>query len=235
MNLFYQPLIPEGKYHLDAVESKHCTKVLRKKNGDLIHITDGQGFLYNAIITKADNIQCSFEIKEKIAEPPRPYRIHIAISPIKNTDRLEWFVEKAVELGLDEITLIECYHTERTHVKPGRLEKLAISAMKQSLKLTLPLISGPVKFSHLIAGTTASSRFIAHVDPANPNHLIHIAPPFSTYLILIGPEGDFSKDELALALENNFKPVSLGTSRLRTETAGLAACHILNLVNTPRS
>jgi len=233
LNLFYQPLLPEGKFYLDSLESKHCTKVLRKKNGDYIQITDGRGLLYNAVITRADIHQCSFEVQEKLAESPRGFRIHIGISPIKNTDRLEWFVEKAVELGVDEITLIECHHTERSHVKPERLDKLAISAMKQSLKWTLPIISGPEKLSEFIKRSTASSKFIAYVDAENPNHLIHMAAPRSNYLILIGPEGDFSKDEVSLALENNFNPVSLGTSRLRTETAGLAACHILNLVNTP--
>lgn len=233
MNLFYQPLIPEGIYYLDAVESRHCTKVLRKKNGDRIQITDGKGFLYHATITNADAHQCTFNVQEKTAESLRDYHIHIAISPIKNADRLEWFVEKAVELGVDEITLIECDHTEKAHVKSERLVKLAISAMKQSLKWTLPTISGPVNVSAFITNSTASSRFIAHVDPANPIHLIHIAPPYSHYLILIGPEGDFSADELTLALKNGFQAVSLGTSRLRTETAGLAACHVLNLVNTP--
>lgn len=232
MNLFYQPLIPEGKYYLDPVESRHCTKVLRKKNSDRIQITDGKGFLYHAVITNADTSHCEFDIQDKIAAPQRDHYIHIAISPIKNADRLEWFVEKAVEFGVDEITLIECDHTEKTHVKTERLLKLAISAMKQSLKWTLPTISGPVKLSSLISDNAAASRFIAHVDPTNPTHLLHIAPPHSTYLILIGPEGDFSADELELAIKNGFQAVSLGTSRLRTETAGLAACHILNLVNT---
>jgi 16S rRNA (uracil1498-N3)-methyltransferase len=232
LNLFYQPLIPEGIYYLDAVESRHCTKVLRKKNGDRIQITDGKGHLYHATISNGDAHQCTFNVQEKIAASPRDYHIHIAISPIKNTDRLEWFVEKAVELGVDEITLIECDHTEKAHVKSERLVKLAISAMKQSLKWTLPTIAGPVNVSGFITNSTAPSRFIAHVDPANPVHLIHIAPPHSRYLILIGPEGDFSAEELALALKNGFQAVSLGTSRLRTETAGLAACHILNLVNT---
>jgi 16S rRNA (uracil1498-N3)-methyltransferase len=233
LNLFYQPLLPEGKFYLDSLESKHCTKVLRKKIGDSIQVTDGRGFLYHAVITRADILQCTFEVQEKIAESPRGFNIHIAISPIKNTDRLEWFVEKAVEVGVNEITLIECQHTERSHIKPERLEKLAISAMKQSLKWTLPIISGPVKLSEFIKRSTAPSKFIAYVDPENPDHLIRMASPRSNYLILIGPEGDFSKEEVSLAVENNFRPVSLGSGRLRTETAGLAACHILNLVNTP--
>jgi 16S rRNA (uracil1498-N3)-methyltransferase len=233
LNLFYQPLIPEGKYYLDDVESKHCTKVLRGKKGDLIHVTDGRGFLYHAVITNPDARQCEFDIREKIEEPRRDYRIHIAISPIKNSDRLEWFVEKAVELGVDEITFIECHHTEKTQVRSERLAKLAISAMKQSLKWTLPALSGPLKLSIVIANSTATVNFIAHVDPLNPSHLLKVAPPHSNCLILIGPEGDFSVDELVLAKENGFQNVSLGSSRLRTETAGLAACHILNLVNTP--
>lgn len=233
MNLFYQPLIPEGIQYLDASESKHSTKVLRKKNGDSIEVTDGKGFLYHAVITKADVHQCFFEIREKIAEPPRNYSIHIAISPTKNTDRLEWFVEKAVEVGVDRITLVECDHTERIHLKFERLEKLAISAMKQSLKSTLPPISGPIKLTEIIRTATASAKFIAYVDPENPCHLKNAAAPNANYVVLIGPEGDFSNGELKLAQENNFQKVSLGSSRLRTETAGLAACHILNLVNTP--
>lgn len=233
MNLFYQPLLPKGIHYLDPSESKHSTRVLRKKKGDVIQITDGMGFLYHAHITIADPHQCRFEIIENLAEPPRNYRIHIGISPTKNTDRLEWFVEKAVEFGVDEITLIECEHTERIHVKFERLEKLAISAMKQSLKLTLPSISGPVKLPEIIANTSASSKFIAFVDGENLNFLQKVASRDSNYLVLIGPEGDFSSNELKLARENGFQKVSLGSSRLRTETAGLAACHILNLVNTP--
>ncbi len=232
VNLFYQPLIPDGVRYLDAVESKHSAKVLRKKNGDDILITDGKGFFYNAIIKKADIQQCHFEIAEKVAQTPYRHRIHIAISPTKNPDRIEWFVEKAIELGVDEITLIGCDHTERSNLKVERLEKLAISAMKQSLKATLPGITPTIKFSEIVRRSSASSKYIAYVDGDNPNHLKNIAIPHSDYLVLIGPEGDFSREELNLALENNFQKVSLGSGRLRTETAGLAACHILNLVNT---
>lgn len=232
MNLFYQPLIPEGIHYLDAAESKHSAKVLRKKNGDQIQITDGKGFLYRAVITRADVHQCSFEILEKTEGSFRQFYIHIAIAPTKNTDRLEWFVEKAVELGVDQISLIECDHSERIRLKSERLEKVAVSAMKQSLKFLLPTISGPVKLSDIVRDATESEKFIAYVDPENDVHLKNVAPSNSRYLILIGPEGDFSKDELSLAQQNHFRKVSLGPSRLRTETAGLAACHILNLVNT---
>lgn len=203
------------------------------KVGDRIQITDGKGFLYNALITKADVNQCLFDIQETVQEPLRNYHIHIGIAPTKNADRLEWFVEKAVELGVDEITLINCEHSERTHLKFERLQKIAISAMKQSLRSTLPSISGPVELTEIMHVTSATGKFIACVDPKNPNHLKDIATANSTYLVLIGPEGDFSKNELQMASVYNFQRVSLGSLRLRTETAGLVACHILNLVNTP--
>ncbi len=146
MNLFYQPGIPDGIFHLDNDESRHCVKVLRKRNGDIIRITDGKGFFYDATISRADERSCAFVIQEKVAAPSRNYSIHIAISPTKNTDRIEWFVEKAVEFGVDQISLVECDHTERTFIKPERLMKVAVSAMKQSLKASLPLIDGLVSF-----------------------------------------------------------------------------------------
>jgi 16S rRNA (uracil1498-N3)-methyltransferase len=231
VNVFFQPLLPEGALYLDPDESRHCVKVLRNKAGDSIRITDGQGFFYDAIITKADPAKCLIEIREKIPEQKRSYRIHIAISPTKNADRIEWFVEKTVELGIDEITLIECDNTERAFIKTERLEKVAISAMKQSLKASLPRIHGLQKADQLMRESGASSKFIAYVDPQNPLHLKALAKPGMDYLVLIGPEGDFSPEELTLAGKHGFDKVSLGNSRLRTETAGIAACHILHLIN----
>jgi 16S rRNA (uracil1498-N3)-methyltransferase len=233
VNLFYQPLIPDGVLSLDATESKHATRVLRKKAGDPIQITDGKGKFYRARLTRADTLKSLFSIEETITEPIKTFSVHVAIAPTKNIDRLEWFVEKTVEVGIDEITLITCKHSERSHPKLERLEKIAISAMKQSLKATLPRISGPVSFSEMINTSHHTQRFIAHVDLENDVHLKHAAIPGSQYIILIGPEGDFSGNEIELAMNQGFRKVSLGTSRLRTETAGLAACHILNLVNTP--
>jgi 16S rRNA (uracil1498-N3)-methyltransferase len=233
VNLFYQPLIQEGIKYLDPSESKHSTRVLRKKIGDRIYITDGKGFLYTALITEADADRCFFEIQERVPEAPKKHAIHIAISPTKHADRFEWFVEKAVELGIDRITLMECDHTEYTHLKSDRLEKIAISAMKQSVRFTLPSISRPIKMKDVVDNPDATSQFIAYVDPGNPYHLKNVAKPNSDYLVLIGPEGDFSEEELNLAQEKKFQRVSLGSNRLRTETAGVAACHILNLVNTP--
>lgn len=230
MILFYQPEITEGVVHLDEEESRHCIKVLRKNSGDLIHITDGKGSFYDALITKADARQCEFSVKEKKPQTARRYRIHIAISPTKNADRIEWFVEKAVELGVDEITLMDCDKTERSHIKSSRLQKVAVSAMKQSLKAFLPVVNDMTPFSDVLK-TKRASGFIAYVDASNPLHLRQAAAGFQDALLLIGPEGDFSKEELSHALNAGFQKVSLGPSRLRTETAGMAACHILNLIH----
>ncbi len=231
MNLFYQPLLPHGALYLSPEESKHCVKVLRKQAGDPITVTDGQGFFYNSVIENPDIIRCTFSVKEKIREPERGFYIHIAISPTKNTERIDWFVEKAVEIGIDKITFLECKNTERPFLKRERLEKIAISAMKQSVKASLPVIENLHAFSDVIRDVTEEHRFIAYVDHTNPHHLKHDAEQNGRYLVLIGPEGDFTTNELGAALEKGFKKVSLGASRLRTETAGLVACHILNLVN----
>jgi 16S rRNA (uracil1498-N3)-methyltransferase len=232
VNLFYQPLLAKGVHHLDEDESKHCVRVLRRNNGDTIRITDGQGFFYDVVIIDANPSKCSFAIKEKVEEPKADYFIHIAISPTKNADRIEWFVEKATEFGVNKITLIETEHTERSFLKTERLKKVALAAMKQSLKATLPAISGVTKFTELIQGSNEEQCFIACVDEDNPLHLRDAALPGKSGVVLIGPEGDFSKDEMQFALSHGFVKVSLGKSRLRTETAGISACHILNLINT---
>jgi 16S rRNA (uracil1498-N3)-methyltransferase len=231
LNLFYQPEVASGKLYLDLEESRHCSKVLRKKAGDDIQVTDGAGTLYHAKLTESKIERCSFKIESTEKERTRDFRIHIGIAPTKNPDRTEWFVEKAIEIGVDEISFVLCDKSERAALKTDRLEKLAISAMKQSLRYTLTKIDHMVLLKDFITETKASSKFIAYVDQTNPDHLIKSAPAKNSYIILIGPEGDFSKKELELAIEHGYKKVSLGTNRLRTETAGLAACHILNLVN----
>lgn len=231
MNLFYQPQIPNGVHALDDEESRHCIKVLRKQVGDIIRITDGQGSFYSATITSTANYQCNFRIDAREQVPGKPWNIHIAISPTKNADRIEWFVEKAVEFGVDEITLLNCAHTERSHIKTDRLLKVAVSAMKQSLKATLPCINPLSDFNAVVNQPSSISKFIAFVDHENKVHLKD-ATVNNSYLVLIGPEGDFSQEELGLAVQRGFQKVSLGNSRLRTETAALAACHILNLINT---
>lgn len=231
MNLFYQPHIRENVDYLDPGESQHCVKVLRKKRGDLIDITDGKGFFYKAVIAVDDPRRCVFRIENQIPEHIPGFQIHIAIAPTKNIDRTEWFVEKAVEIGVHRITFIECRHSERTHLKSERMQKVAVSAMKQSLKASLPLLSELISFEKFVKHATDDEKFIACIDETDPPHLMRIAKPGRNTCILIGPEGDFSTDELANAVHAGYRKVSLGKSRLRTETAGLAACHIINLIN----
>ena len=231
MNLFYQPAINEGIHHLDEEESRHCIKVLRRNAGDILTITDGRGFFYDAVITKADPRQCEFTIQKTTQVESNNYQIHLAVSPTKNADRIEWFVEKATEFGIDTISLIECENSERTFIKTERLRKLAISAMKQSLKATLPQLNGMVTFSDFLKSSNEPGKFIAYVDSENPTHLQNVVRKGESTVVLIGPEGDFSKEEITEAIAKGFTKVSLGKSRLRTETAALAACHIVNLVN----
>jgi 16S rRNA (uracil1498-N3)-methyltransferase len=235
VNLFYQPQINEGIHHLDDEESRHCVKVLRKNSGDTISITDGKGFFYDALITKADARKCEFSIQKTIPQEQKDYQIHIAVSPTKNADRIEWFVEKATEFGVDTISLIECENSERAFFKIERLRKLAVSAMKQSLKATLPTVNEIVSFSSFLEAATEPGKFIAYVDSGNPTHLQDVVNKGETTVVLIGPEGDFSREEIFEAIGKGFVKVSLGKSRLRTETAALAACHMVNLVNAKHS
>jgi 16S rRNA (uracil1498-N3)-methyltransferase len=231
LNLFYQPLIGEGVHHLDAEESKHVVRVMRRRLGDIIHVTDGKGTLYEARISSEDQSKCGFEIISQRQQQDSNHSIHIAISPLSHPDRLEWFVEKAVEIGVSRITLISCERTEKRQVKSERLQKIAIGAMKQSQRFTLPLIEGPMPFENFVASCRSDFKFIAYVDASNPAHLFSLARKGNSHAVCIGPEGDFTDTELKQALEAGFLKVSLGPHRLRTETAGLAACHMLNLVN----
>lgn len=232
MYLFYQPGIPDGAFYLDADESRHCIKVLRRKAGDVINLTDGRGHFYEGVITKADSSQCFFEVREKTQAPVNDHFIHIAISPTKNADRIEWFVEKATEIGVDKISLMDCKNTERSFVKTDRLYKVAISAMKQSIKAVLPYIEDHLlQFTEVVEHCQENERYIAFVDSANPLHLKDAVRRGASCCVLIGPEGDFSSEELKTAIEHDFRKVSLGRSRLRTETAGVVACHVVNLVN----
>jgi 16S rRNA (uracil1498-N3)-methyltransferase len=230
LNLFYQPDIAQGILHLDPDESRHAVKVLRLKTGDSIELTDGQGFLYKALITEANPQKCSFSIREKKEIPLRKFIISIAIAPTKNMDRIEWFVEKVVEIGIDKIHLLLCKNSERKNVNPERLHKIAISAMKQSGQARLPQITEMIPFKEIMSHE-AAQKFICYVDITNPDQLKSLAAAKQSYLVLIGPEGDFSKEEIELAMEHDFKKVSLGPNRLRTETAALTACQILNFVN----
>ena len=196
-------------------------------------MTDGRGLFYEGIIVDADAHQCGFDIHSTYPEPQRNFRIHIGVSPTKNTDRIEWFVEKAVEFGIDEISIVICDHTERQNLKLDRLHKMAVSAMKQSLKASLPVIHPLTDIRTFIKGYSEFEKFIASVDPDNNQLLQSLVIAGRPYVVLIGPEGDFSREELLLAESKGYRKISLGPSRLRTETAAIAACHILNLANTP--
>lgn len=230
MNLFYHPEIVSGINVLSSEDSRHATKVLRLKPGEVIELTDGKGTLYEAQIRSIDFKGCKFEITKRIPQPRRPYHIHIAIAPTKNMDRTEWFVEKAVELGVDQITFLLCRNSGRKTINTDRLQKLVISAIKQSRQAWMPELNPMMPLKDILS-SKAALKFIAHVDPNQPNHLKNLARPKGDYLVMIGPEGDFTPEEIRSATEAGFEKVSLGTSRLRTETAGLAACHTLHLVN----
>jgi len=230
VNLFYQPNIPQGIFHLNHEESHHAIRVLRMNEGQELNLTDGLGSFYLAKITKPDPKKCEFEIIGNKSVEPKPFHIHIAIAPTKNADRMEWFVEKAVEIGVDRISFMFCKNSERKVINHERIEKVAVSAMKQSQQAWLPKISEMIPFKEILK-ILADQKMIAYVDSSNPKHLQSVAKPEKRYLVLIGPEGDFSKEELELALQSGFEKVSLGQTRLRTETAGLVACHTLNLIN----
>ncbi len=200
------------------------------QTGDSLELTDGHGFLYRAIIQDAEQKKCRFTIIEKKEIPVRDFNISIAIAPTKNIDRTEWFVEKAVEIGIDKIYLMVCKTSERKTVNLDRFVKIAVSAMKQSGQARLPYIGDIALFREIIS-READQKFICHVDRDNPHQLKSMALPNQSYLVLIGPEGDFSKDEIQLATENGFIKVGLGPNRLRTETAALTACQVLNFIN----
>ena len=231
MNWFFQPELPTGNHTLQDEEFRHCTKVLRKRTGDEIQLVDGKGTYYSAVIDSIEKQQCSFTILKTEQEIPRRYAIHLAVAPTKNQDRLEWFVEKAIEFGIDQISFIQCEHSERTTVKQERIQRIAISAMKQSGRATLPDFHGILPLNSFIETDTADQKFIAHVDQQNPVQLVHAATTGKIYSVLIGPEGDFSAEEIAFATGRGYQKISLGNYRLRTETAALSACQILHLVN----
>ena len=235
MQLFYNSEISTETKQLtfDKIESRHIVRVLRKKESDILHITNGKGFLFDAKIIIASDKKCIAEIIE-VQEKPKPwdYYLHIAIAPTKNNDRYEWFLEKATEIGIDEITPIICSNSERRNIKLERFEKIIQSAMKQSLKFTLPKINEPIKFGDFINQKNEGTLCIAHCeDDNNKNLLKSVVNPSEKTTILIGPEGDFSPQEITKALAKKYIPISLGESRLRTETAGLVAVNLVSFIN----
>jgi 16S rRNA (uracil1498-N3)-methyltransferase len=231
MQLFYISAIEGNAAVLSDEESWHCMKVLRSKEGDEINLTDGRGNFYRGILTKIHHKGCLVEIRETKPVAPNPWQTHIAMAPTKNIDRFEWFLEKATEIGIDEITPLFCEHSERETIKMPRLEKVLVSAMKKSLKAWLPKLNEPVKFRELIARGVKGQKFIGYCETGNESALDKLYIPGNDAVVLIGPEGDFSKTEVEVAAGSGFVPVSLGTSRLRTETAGIVACHTVEMMN----
>jgi len=233
MQIFYAPGIEGETYMLDEKESKHCIRVLRMTKGTVVRLIDGKGNLYEGIISNPDSKKCTIAITGIIKDfEKRNYRLHIAISPLKNPERFEWFVEKSVEIGIDEITPLICRNTEKQVIKNERVNNLIVSAMKQSLKATKTVLNAPCLFNDFVNKDLHGSLMIAHCNDSFKRSRISVVySKNENAFILIGPEGDFSEDEIEYAYNKGFKSVHLGRSRLRTETAGVAACHSIYFIN----
>lgn len=230
MLYFYQPKIKNGQLSLEEEEFQHCIKVLRKNIGDQIGILDGKGGKYEVEITSVGKRSCDFKILNEEQLPAKPFHQHLAMAPTKNTDRIEWFVEKACELGIDEISFILTSNCERNKMRIDRLTKKAVSALKQSKSGFLTKINELEKLDKFISKASADHKFIAFVQDGLPYFSALLKPNTKT-ITLIGPEGDFTHEEVELTLAQGFQKISLGKSTLRTETAGLMATHFVNVVN----
>ncbi|GAB4034234.1 RsmE family RNA methyltransferase [Spirosoma jeollabukense] len=229
MHLFYQPAAVE---YLTEDDSRHAIKTLRLQVGNQIAITDGHGNRHLAVISSVDSRRCSFRITDTQTTLPRPFSVRICVAPTKNLDRIEWFVEKAVEVGIERISFFFGQHSERRVLKLERLEKIAIAAMKQSLQSFLPQLDEAIPFGELLKTSIEEDRFIAHLPTDEPViNLAKRATVNGQYSVLIGPEGDFSDKEIQQAVAAGFQMVTLGPNRLRTETAALTACQLLNFLN----
>jgi 16S rRNA (uracil1498-N3)-methyltransferase len=233
MQVFYAPDITGEYYTLDERESKHTVRVLRMVEGSEIKLIDGKGNLYEGVISDPDQRACKIRILNIMKGfEKRDYRLHIGISPLKNPERFEWFVEKSVEIGIDEITPVICHHTEKQGLKPERLNNIIVSAMKQSLKASSTKLNQACEFNDFIISSNQGTHMIAHCNDDNERKSIgEVYRKGSDAVVLIGPEGDFSAEEIVIAVNNGYIPVSLGKSRLRTETAGVAACHSIYFIN----
>ncbi|MCL2650125.1 MAG: 16S rRNA (uracil(1498)-N(3))-methyltransferase [Candidatus Azobacteroides sp.] len=232
MHIFYTPDILQSN-ELPQEEAQHCTRVLRLKESDKIRLTDGQGHFFEAEITAISSKHCHVQLLEKIKQDlPWKNQIHIAMAPTKNMDRNEWFAEKVTEIGVNQITFLNCRYSERKEIKSERIEKILIAAIKQSQKATLPELHSMVDLKHFVSQDFAGQKFIAHCYDKEKMLLSHAYKKGENAIILIGPEGDFSEEEVALAIKHGFQPVSLGESRLRTETAALTACQTIHIINS---
>lgn len=233
MQLFYNPDIDETTetFSFDKEESRHIIKVLRKKDSDILHVTNGLGLLFETEITLASDNKCIVEVLSIKKTPEPKYRLHLAVAPTKMNDRFEWFLEKATEIGIQEITPVFCDRSERKVINLERFEKIILSAMKQSNETYLPKLNEAISFKEFIKQQKEGLQLIAHCEETDKKSLKEVLKPNENVTILIGPEGDFSDKEIALALENKFQPVALGNTRLRTETAAVVACHSVVFFN----
>ncbi len=233
MQLFYNPRLDNSasQFVFSPEESNHIIKVLRKKEGDSLLITNGKGHLFEAEIILADAKKCKAQITSTTKRHRKMYWFHLVVAPTKSNDRFEWFLEKATEIGVDEITPIICAHSERKIVKPERMQKVLQSAMKQSMQTYLPKLNPIMGYTEFMNQSREGLLFIAHCDEDEKLELKRRVAPDKDVTILIGPEGDFSRTEIESAYEKGFLPVSLGQNRLRTETAAIVACTTVNLIN----
>ncbi|MBG6111538.1 16S rRNA (uracil1498-N3)-methyltransferase [Flavobacterium sp. CG_9.10] len=233
MQLFYNININETTetFSFDKEESKHIIKVLRKKDTDILYVTNGLGFLFKTEITLASDSKCTVKILSFEKSVPSKFHLHLAVAPTKMNDRYEWFLEKAVEIGIHEITPIICDRSERKVINTERFDKIILTALKQSNELFLPKLNEAITFKEFVKLKNEGKKLIAHCEETNKKTLKSVLEPNENITILIGPEGDFSEKEIEAALENNYIPVSLGNTRLRTETAAIVACHSVVFVN----
>ncbi len=233
MHVFYAPGVSGNTHILDEKESRHLIKVLRMKKGASVRLIDGKGNLYESIIINADQKKCAIKILSVIKDfEKRNYWLHIAISPLKNSERFEWFIEKSVEIGIDEITPLICHNTEKPSIKTERIHNIIISAMKQSLKTQDTILNPPCLFSDFLNRKTKGIVMLAHCNNSiERKSITEVYIKGEPAVIMIGPEGDFSREETDLAVKKGIIPVHLGKSRLRTETAGIAACHSIYFIN----
>lgn len=233
MQLFYNASINESTetFSFDKEESKHIIKVLRKKDGDILFVTNGLGFLFKTEIILASDSKCTVQMISFDKAPTPNFKLHLAVAPTKMNDRYEWFLEKATEIGIHEITPIICDRSERKVINKERFEKILLSAMKQSNELFLPKLNPAISFKEFVKQKNKGLQLIAHCEETDKKTLKSILQSNTDVTVLIGPEGDFSEKEITLALDQNYVPVSLGNTRLRTETAAVVACHSVVFFN----
>lgn len=232
MHIFFEENLEGGVISLSQEESRHCVKVLRLQTGQEVGFANGKGTLATATLLDVNSKQTTAAIVKREFQPPRSFRLHMAVAPTKNIDRFEWFLEKAVECGIEEITPIICAQSERRVIKPERLQKIMLAAMKQSRRLYLPELNEAVKYHDFINRISEDTgKYIAHCNAGSKISLRNAYTQGTDALILIGPEGDFSQEEVTMAQSKGAKAISLGESRLRTETAALVACMEVNFLN----